>query len=137
MSEPDRQEGPAPHGFGRRAEAEAERYLRRHGYTILHRNLRLSTGELDLVIEKNKALAFVEVRARRSEAYGGARAAITRAKRGRLVRLAAQYLARGTQVYDQYRFDVILCSPGDGGSLQLEHIENAFDLSVDDFSSLS
>ena len=118
--------------FGRQAEAKAERYLKQQGYTILHRNLRFRSGELDLVIEGNGALVFVEVKARWSEAYGGARAAITRAKPGQLVRLASQYLAQVSKVYDRYRFDVILCPLGRGSSLHLEHIENAFEVPVDE-----
>ena len=100
--------------FGRQAEVDAERYLKQQGYTILHRNLRFRWGELDLVIEGNGALVFVEVKARRSEAYGRARAAIMCAKQGRLVRLASQYVARVFKVYDRYRFDVILCSLSGG-----------------------
>ena len=42
--------------FGQTVEVEAAAYLRQKGYRILNRNLRLATGELDLVAEQGKHL---------------------------------------------------------------------------------
>jgi len=39
------------HVFGKEAEAAAERYLRQQGYRILGRNVRFSSGVLDLVAQ--------------------------------------------------------------------------------------
>jgi putative endonuclease len=52
-------------------------------------------------------LVFVEVRKRRSDAYGGAGASITSAKRGRLVAAAQFYLATLDRE-PPCRFDAVL-----------------------------
>ncbi|MGH7255464.1 MAG: YraN family protein [Nitrospirales bacterium] len=121
--------------FGQAAESAAERYLRRKGYRILGRNLRSISGELDLVAQQDEVLVFVEVKARRSEAYGGSRHAVDRRKQARLVRLAAQYLARERIRDRPCRFDVILCQGGlDAPDRpdRIVHIENAFEVPGED-----
>jgi putative endonuclease len=80
--------------FGQEGESVAERYLRRKGYRILARNARSSVGELDLVVEDGAVLVFVEVKARHTDAFGGAVYAVHRRKQDKLIQLAAQYLAR-------------------------------------------
>lgn len=50
--------------FGQRAEEFVTRYLRRSGYAIRDRNWRNTSGELDIVAERDGEIVFVEVRAR-------------------------------------------------------------------------
>lgn len=118
--------------FGQAAETEAEQYLRQKGYRILARNLRSANGELDLVAEAAGVLVFIEVKGRRTAAYGGASYAVSERKQARLVRLAAQYLARH-RVRDRLcRFDVVLCHGGGERADRIEHLENAFEVPGDD-----
>lgn len=124
----------APRVFGQVAESEAERYLRRKGYRILDRNVRSTYGELDLVAQAGGVLVFVEVKARRTSAYGGAPYAVTKAKQTRLVRLAAHYLARHRLGNPTCRFDVLLCMGGESTPAKIEHIENAFEVRGDELS---
>lgn len=122
----------ARRALGRAAESEAERYLRRKGYRILDRNVRSPLGELDLVAQAGHVLVFVEVKARRTSALGGAAYAVDGRKQNRLVRLAAQYLARRKLHNRLCRFDVVLCQDGTDGPGTIEHIENAFEVSGED-----
>jgi putative endonuclease len=117
--------------FGQEGESAAERYLQRKGYRILARNLRSPAGELDLVAEDGQVLVFVEVKARRTDAFGGAVHAVHQRKQEKLIRLAAQYLARHHIKDRLCRFDVVLLQNA-GTVMQIEHIENAFDVSGDD-----
>lgn len=104
------------------AEDLAAAYLERRGLKILARNYRCRFGEIDLVAASGAALVFVEVRARASEAFGGAAASITSAKRRRLVAAARHYLARHPR--DRAcRFDVVLVR---GPAREIEWVENAF-----------
>ncbi len=67
-------------------------------------------------------LVFVEVRARKSEAFGGAAGSITVAKRRRLLATARHYLAR--QREDRAcRFDVVLLR---GQEREIEWLTDAF-----------
>ena len=114
--------------FGQEGEAEAERYLRRKGYRIVARNIRSSLGELDLVAEDGQTLVFIEVKARRSGAYGGAVHAVHRQKQQKLVRLASQFLAQRHWMERSCRFDVVLLEGTETAGLRVEHIQNAFEV---------
>jgi putative endonuclease len=118
--------------FGREGESEAERYLRDRGYKILGRNVRTPLGELDLVVQRDGVLIFVEVKARRTAVHGGAPYAVDSRKQGRLIRLASQYLASRRIRNRACRFDVVLCTGGAEKPERIEHIENAFDVPGDD-----
>ncbi len=119
--------------FGRDSESVAERHLRRQGYRIVGRNIHWPDGELDLVATFGSTLVFVEVKARRSMAMGGAAFAVSADKRSRLIRLGAKYLAQH-QLKDQAcRFDVILVQQhSPHGQAVVEHVENAFEVTGDD-----
>ena len=118
--------------FGQAGESAAEEYLRRKGYRILGRNLRSSVGELDLVAEDGQVLVFVEVKARRTNAFGGAIHAVHHRKQEKLIQLAAQYLARHHIKNRLCRFDVVLLQGLNAAAPQIEHIQNAFEISGDD-----
>ena len=107
---------------GEAAESLAADFLQRRGLTVLERNYRCRFGEIDLVARSGELLVFVEVRARTSEAFGGAAGSITATKRRRLVAAARHYLA--THRADRAcRFDVVLVR---GAEQQLEWLTDAF-----------
>ena len=118
--------------FGQEGESAAEQYLRHKGYRIVARNLRSSVGELDLVAEDGQVLVFVEVKARRTDAFGGAIHAVHQRKQEKLIQLAAQYLARHHLKDRPCRFDVVLLQGTDAVASQIEHIQNAFEVPGDD-----
>lgn len=118
--------------FGQAGESAAEEYLRRKGYRIVARNLRSPVGELDLVVEDGRVLVFVEVKARRTDAFGGAIQAVHQRKQKKLIQLAAQYLARHHVKDRLCRFDVVLLQGTDAAVPQIEHIQNAFEVSGSD-----
>lgn len=85
----------------------AARHYERAGYVVLDRNWRVRAGEIDLVVAKPGIVVFVEVKARATDRFGGAAAAVGTAKQRRLRVLAAQWLAahRPSERVD-VRFDV-------------------------------
>ena len=107
---------------GEPAENLAAAFLERRGLTILERNYRCRFGEIDIVARRGALLVFVEVRARRSEAFGGAAGSITAAKRRRLVATARHYLAT-RRVDRACRFDVVLVR---GAEQRVEWLTDAF-----------
>ena len=111
---------------GALVEAAALAHLTRAGLREVATNAHFRFGELDLVLldarTRDETLVFVEVRARRSDAFGGAAASITAAKRRRIVAAARHYLAaRGSA--RACRFDAVLLH---GDERRIEWIENAF-----------
>jgi putative endonuclease len=118
--------------FGQEGEAAAEAFLTRKGYHIVARNLRSSTGEIDLVAEDGPVLVFVEVKARRTNEFGGGIHAVHQRKQKKLIHLASQYLARHHLGHRPCRFDVVSLQGTGTGATEIEHIQNAFEVPGDD-----
>ena len=107
---------------GNKAEDKAVKYLKKQGYKILERNYNLPCGEIDIIASKNKTLVFVEVKYRAdSQAFGGAVAAVGRAKQSRVIKAALSYIKTKKPLYDSLMFDIIAIS-----GETIEHIQNAF-----------
>jgi putative endonuclease len=101
---------------GDAAESAACARLEAAGCRILARNVRFREGEIDIVADEGGTLVFVEVRMRRSDAFGGADGSIDRFKRRRLLRAAQHFLLQrfgGRGGLPPCRFDVITAD-GDG-----------------------
>ena len=106
---------------GGAAEDLALRFLLAQGLRLRTRNYACRMGEIDLVLEDGSMLVFVEVRQRRSQAYGGAAESITARKRARLVAAARHFLARDRDL-PNCRFDAVLVD----GAGEVTWIRDAF-----------
>ena len=114
--------------LGRWGEAQAADFLRGKGFAIRAANWGCRFGEIDLVADDGAYLCFVEVKLRKSAAYGTAGAFVDRRKQNRLRAAAELYLA-GHPTVLQPRFDVIeIYAPRgtDTASPEISHLENAF-----------
>jgi putative endonuclease len=93
---------------GHIGEDAAVTFLRKHSYTILHRNTGGRYGEIDIVARDGKTLVFVEVKTRTSEAYGTPQDAITPHKVNTLKRSVDYFcLLHPNLKYANLRIDVI------------------------------
>lgn len=77
--------------LGRAGEERAVQYLTQSGYVVLDRNWRCSQGEIDIVAARGSHLAVIEVKTRRSVAFGHPFEAIDERKRRRLWALACAW----------------------------------------------
>lgn len=78
-----------------------------HGYEIIARNWRVTEGEVDLIVAKQRLIVFVEVKTRANDSFGDPSLAVTPLKQRRLRRLAAIWL-HGAAVHGvDIRFDVV------------------------------
>ncbi len=95
------------------------------------RNVRADRVEIDIIARRGRVLAFVEVKTRRTHAYGYPEDAVDARKRARLVRGAAAWLHGNRdqrRTGQSIRFDVIVCQCGsDRAEWQLRHLKGAFD----------
>ena len=117
--------------LGRRAERLVAMRLELSGWRLVGRNVRLSSGELDIVALDGSTLVFVEVKAGRAGATVGPERpahAVGRRKQLKLRRLAREWIAerRGPSGVSGYRFDVVGVSFGLDGLADVDHIRNAF-----------
>jgi putative endonuclease len=116
-----------PRSFGIHGEEIAAGYLARRGYRILERNFRTRMGEIDVIARDGDVLVFVEVKARRTDAFGGASSSVDRKKRVRLAKLARAYLHRRGWADRPCRFDLVTIRGGDGMEPSVDLLQNAFD----------
>lgn len=95
---------------GRGAETLACWYLRLRGWRILARRARVPGGEVDIIARRRRMLAFVEVKARASEAAAAFALDQWRLRRVAVAaeRLAPRYMREG----DDVRIDAIFIVPG-------------------------
>lgn len=112
---------------GDRGEDEAARFLKKRGYRVLERNWRHRQWELDLVCRDGDTIVFVEVKTRAAGTMGTPADGLNRKKQERLVKAASQYLSKMELWDEPCRFDLTAIVDS-GDSLEVEHIENAFDL---------
>ena len=93
--------------LGKAGEAIACKYLKRLGYIIIAKNYSTKIGEIDIIAKDGDTLVFVEVKTRRSDAYGRPEEAINAKKKRKLSRLAQLYI-KNKNLYDKKaRFDVV------------------------------
>lgn len=110
--------------LGRAGEERATQHLMRSGYTVIARNWRCAQGEIDIVAVCGDRLAVIEVKTRRSVAYGHPFEAVDHRKRRRLWRLAHAWVhahpdqARGRAV----RLEAIGIIGDDPFTGALEHL---------------
>lgn len=115
---------------GKWGERAAEDVLRRKGYRILGRRVRVAgRDEIDLVARDGKVLVFVEVKTRASEQYGRPIDAVDRHKRQVTSRAAMRYIRKLKKRDIPFRFDVVevIGTPEDGADT-IRHIEEAYPL---------
>ena len=113
--------------YGRKSEAIAVDHLKARGYEILVQNYRTRLGEVDIIAREGDTIVFVEVKARRSDRYGNAKAAVTWKKQRRISMVALQYLKENDLTQCSARFDVVaIGGPAEAGS-EIEIVKNAFE----------
>ncbi len=113
--------------LGRAGEDAAARHLESQGYRLVERNYRNRLGEIDIVATEGQILCFVEVKARRTGAFGGGLEAVEGRKRAQVRRVAAYYLGRFGPNPPTCRFDVVEVWLGqDGRAERVRLVRNAF-----------
>ena len=94
------------HHSGQAAESIALEYLQQHSLKLLRKNFHSRFGEIDLIMQDNDTLIFVEVR-QRSSGISDAIASICPSKQRKLVKAAQYYLLNiGYEV--ACRFDAVV-----------------------------
>ena len=112
--------------LGDAGETAAAGALERLGYRLLARNVHCRCGELDLVMEKDGVLCFVEVRTRANAVWGDPSGTVSWTKQRRVVKSALEYIQKARVSARMIRIDVVSVL-GSGDALKVEHIPNAFD----------
>lgn len=107
--------------LGQAAEDSACLYLEKKGFLIADRNYRFGRGEIDLIVEKDEMLVFVEVKYRSNSGFGHPEEFVTDSQRKSIIETADQYIYE-TNWQHNIRFDIIAIDE----KSNLEHFEDAF-----------
>jgi putative endonuclease len=106
----------------------AQRFLIERGYQIIETNYRCREGEIDIVTHKDDYLVFVEVRTKRSSAFGMPEESVTAAKKEHLRTVANRYYETHTGLPELWRIDFVAVElTGAGQPKRIELIENAIE----------
>lgn len=119
----------ATQALGEVGERIAERWLARDGWKLLNRRFRNGHRDIDLVVERSGTVAFVEVKARRDDEFGGPIEAVNWQKRIELSRSARVWIDRHGRAGEEYRFDVIGVIVA-GDRVRVRHVADAFALAT-------
>lgn len=94
---------------------------------MVQRRFRSGHRDIDLVVERDGTVAFIEVKARKGAEFGGPVQAVNYRKRKQLERSAMVWIDRHGQEAESYRFDVVGVLLN-GAEVRICHVENAFSL---------
>lgn len=113
--------------IGAITEQVAREYLNDHGLRFITQNFHSYQGEIDLIMQDQDTLVFIEVKYRKAANFGGAISAVSYQKQHKLRRCAAFYLQKsGLNEYNTpCRFDVIALQ-GKINQLHITWLKNAF-----------
>ncbi len=119
---------------GDAAEKSAKKFLKKQGLKFITSNYRTRYGEIDLIMQQQDTLVFIEVRLRNNPHYGTGADSVTRHKQGRIIHAARQYLQQEVaqpSPWQSYRFDVVSMASRDSMSAEetsIDWIPDAFTL---------
>lgn len=118
--------------MGEKGERVAARWLAVHGWQIAERRFRSGHRDIDLVATRStsnegggREVAFVEVKTRASDSFGGPVSAVGWRKQRELSRSAKVWISRFQRPGDTFQFDVIGVILGPE-KVRVQHIANAF-----------
>ena len=108
--------------LGALGETVAAAHLEAQGLKVVDCNFRTRYGEVDLIAEDSGTLVFVEVKTRRSLAFGAPEESVTPRKRARLAKVAAAYLQLHGLEQQNWRIDVVGVALQRTGPATINHV---------------
>lgn len=107
------------------AEYVATWYLRSRGYRLVSRNVRMSSGEIDVIVEKRGVVVVVEVKSR--DELRDSLESVDWRKRNRIIQSFKEWLGREYEEGRDWtemdmRYDVVVV----GKRFSIVHMESAF-----------
>ncbi len=85
----------------------AKEYLKSNGYRIVKVNFKNAIGEIDIIAYDEDILVFVEVKYRKTTAFGLPREAVNSQKQNKIRLVATSYIKKYKLFEKACRFDVV------------------------------
>lgn len=113
---------------GKFGEDCAAKFLESAGYTIIARNFRIRSAEIDIIAQIDDVIVFVEVKARSNIRHGLPSEAVNFRKQKKIIRAAGFFLQDENFSDCACRFDVVEVYLRGDCVEEINHIENAFEV---------
>ena len=110
---------------GRRAEELAANWLEGQGYQLRDKNYRYRHAEIDLIMEHEGLLIFVEVKFRSGTGYGYSEEFVDFTKKRLIIKAAENYIYEIDWKRD-IRFDILGVYKDRDGNFNYRHFKDAF-----------
>lgn len=110
--------------LGTWGEELASKLLENKGYRVLERNWRYKRAEVDLIVQNEQFLVFVEVKVRKNASFGHPETFV-KERKTQLIRTASEQFQINIGYYGFIRFDIISVE-GNPEHFEVLHIEDAF-----------
>ncbi len=115
--------------IGKKGETIAAEWLEQNGYSILARNWRNRTGEIDIIAQEDGCIVFVEVKTLPNTNIEDLDIIINKKKRTKICQTAKHFLVNNRKYNTMYiRFDVIILqsNPFLTQPHEIVHLKDAF-----------
>ncbi len=109
---------------GKEGEALAAQFLENKGYQVRDRNYRYQRAEIDLIVQKDQLLVFVEVKYRTSTTFGYPEDFVDAPQASRIIEAADHYLCQINWI-GNIRFDIVAVMMQQAAPV-IRHFEDAF-----------
>lgn len=113
---------------GKFGEDCAAQFLEDKGYTIIARNFRIRSAEIDIIAQLGNMIIFVEVKARSNIRHGLPSEAVNFRKQKKIIEAAGVFLQNENFSDCACRFDVVEVYLRGKRGEEVNHIENAFEV---------
>lgn len=112
--------------IGELAENAAYDYLLARGLKLVSRNYRVPTGEIDIIMQDNDDIVFIEVRFRKNDHFGDGADSVTKIKQNKIYKTALYFIQTHAKLSRyNFRFDVVSISLSDN-QFVFDWINDAF-----------
>ncbi|MFA0962440.1 YraN family protein [Roseivirga sp. BDSF3-8] len=108
--------------IGADGEHLAESFLKKKGYRVLDRNFRYKRGEIDLIVQKDNLIAFVEVKTRKNKVFGNPEEFVSDVQAERIMEVAEYFIHKHAWAH-LIRFDIVAITQKP--RLEIVHLEDA------------
>lgn len=112
--------------LGQQGEDLACRFLRKQGFKILDRNVRIARCEIDIIAKEGNTIVFVEVKTRRQAGVFRPEDSVGAEKEDHVRMAGGFYLQRQRMPDADCRFDIVSIVLPETGDPEIKLIRNAF-----------
>ncbi|MEK7473196.1 MAG: YraN family protein [Patescibacteria group bacterium] len=111
---------------GQRGEALAEAFLAERGFLVVARNWTHRLGEIDLIVERDGEIRFIEVKYRNTLMFGYPEEAVTGKKLRHLSRAIECWLEEQVRPPMRYQVDVVAITAVAGQPVDYHWVEDVY-----------